>query len=174
MLPDLTISSSVIGERVVSSRKTRIIVGEIQKIDSIIVGKPLPGSSAPRLALVPVLRIGLDQLGFTKKGTWYKVHFYMSRPCCRPLMILSRLSALRLACEYSHRLIGIAFLGLAWLYCHTSIKWQVDNWDDSKDWTFGGITAGISGMIFLLHYGVRVIKKEREEETGLKRRMKWK
>jgi hypothetical protein len=35
---------------------------------------------------------------------------------------------------------------------------MVDNWDDQKDLTglFWGVTAGISGMVFLLAYVVRV------------------
>jgi hypothetical protein len=71
--------------------------------------------------------------------------------------------SLRLAWEISHRLLGITLLGLAWHNCHTGIEEQVKKWDDSKDWTgvFWGITAGISGLIFVLYYAVRI-----ESATG--------
>jgi hypothetical protein len=60
----------------------------------------------------------------------------------------------RLAWDYGHRLLGMTLLGLAWYGCHSGIEWQVQNWEDQKDLTgvFWGVTAGISGMIFLLAY----------------------
>lgn len=70
----------------------------------------------------------------------------------------SKKSALRLGWEYFHRLLGMLLLGLAWYNCHSGIEWQLANWEDQRDWTgvFWGITAGISGMIFLLAYVIRV------------------
>jgi len=61
--------------------------------------------------------------------------------------------AVRTAWEWSHRLGGFALLGLAWYNCHSGIEWQLQNWEDSKDWTsiFWGITAGISGSIVVLY-----------------------
>jgi hypothetical protein len=58
----------------------------------------------------------------------------------------------RIAWEYSHRLLGMALLGLAWYNCHTGIHEQVESWPESKDWTgvFWGITAGLSGTIIVL------------------------
>jgi hypothetical protein len=64
----------------------------------------------------------------------------------------------RRAWEYGHRFLGILLLGLAWYNCHSGLELMVDNWDDQKDLTglFWGVTAGISGMVFLLAYIVRV------------------
>ena len=67
-------------------------------------------------------------------------------------------SSLRLGWEYSHRLLGMILLGLAWYNCHTGMGLMIDNWDDTKDMTgvFWGITGGITGMIFLLAYVIRI------------------
>jgi hypothetical protein len=67
-------------------------------------------------------------------------------------------SMYRLAWEWTHRLGGVVLVGLAWYNCHTGIEWQVENWNESMDWTsvFWGITAGISGAMFVLAYVVRV------------------
>jgi hypothetical protein len=64
----------------------------------------------------------------------------------------------RWAWEYGHRFLGMLLLGLAWYNCHSGMELMVDNWDDQKDLTglFWGVTAGISGMVFLLAYVVRV------------------
>ena len=64
----------------------------------------------------------------------------------------------RVAWEYGHRLMGMIVLGLSWYNCHSGIEWQVLNWDDQRDLTgvFWGITAAISGTIFILAYVVRV------------------
>jgi len=67
-------------------------------------------------------------------------------------------SMLRLSWEWSHRLLGMALLGMAWYNCHTGIQWQLKNWEDSKDWTgiFWGIAVGITGSIVVLSYGMRL------------------
>ena len=67
-------------------------------------------------------------------------------------------STARLGWEYSHRLLGMVLLGLAWYNCHTGMELMIDNWDDTKDMTgvFWGVTGGITGMIFLLSYVIRI------------------
>jgi hypothetical protein len=66
----------------------------------------------------------------------------------------------RIAWEYSHRLLGVALLGLAWSNVHTGIQLQVESWPESKDWTgiFWGITAGLSGTIIVLAIFMRMRK----------------
>jgi hypothetical protein len=57
----------------------------------------------------------------------------------------------RLAWELSHRLGGMTVLGLAWYNCYSGIKLQVEDWDDTKDWTnvFLGVTATVSSCILI-------------------------
>jgi hypothetical protein len=67
-------------------------------------------------------------------------------------------SLIRLVWEPVHRLLGMALLGLAWYNCHSGIQLQVENYGEKDDLTgaFWGVTAGISGMIFLLKYVLRL------------------
>jgi hypothetical protein len=64
----------------------------------------------------------------------------------------------RLAWEYSHRLLGMLLLALAWYNCQSGIELHVSNYEDQNDYTgaFWGVTGGISGLVFLLAYVVRV------------------
>jgi hypothetical protein len=64
----------------------------------------------------------------------------------------------RLAWEYSHRLFGMVVLGMAWYNCHSGIELHVSNYEDQNDYTgaFWGVTGGISGLVFILAYVVRV------------------
>ena len=77
----------------------------------------------------------------------------MKKPAAEP-----EKSSLRVGWEYSHRLLGMILLGLSWYNCHTGIEWMVQNWEDQNDLTgaFWGVTGGISGMVFLLAYVIRV------------------
>ena len=61
-------------------------------------------------------------------------------------------STARIIWEWTHRILGIALVGLAWYNCHTGIEWQLLNWEDSVDWTilFWTPTAVISGTIIFL------------------------
>ena len=58
------------------------------------------------------------------------------------------------AWKWSHRAMGVLLIFLAWSTCHTGIKWQVKNWEDSLDWTtiFWYPTAMLSGSILILAY----------------------
>ena len=58
------------------------------------------------------------------------------------------------AWKWSHRVMGVLLIFLAWSTCHTGIKWQVKNWEDSLDWTtiFWYPTAMLSGSILMLAY----------------------
>lgn len=66
-------------------------------------------------------------------------------------------STTRRVWEVCHRLGGMILLGLAWYNCDSGIQKQVDEWEDSTDWTnvFWGITVTISGSIFVLTYALR-------------------
>jgi hypothetical protein len=65
---------------------------------------------------------------------------------------------LRVAWDVMHRLVGALVLGLAWYNCHSGIALQVENYGEGDDLTsaFWTVTAGISGTIFVLAYGLRV------------------
>ena len=69
----------------------------------------------------------------------------------------SNQSRLRTGWEWTHRLLGVVLIALAWYNCHTGIEWQIENWEEgeeSKNWigVFWGITIGISGTIFVMTY----------------------
>uniref|UniRef100_A0A6U9ZKQ1 DOMON domain-containing protein n=1 Tax=Pseudo-nitzschia australis TaxID=44445 RepID=A0A6U9ZKQ1_9STRA len=62
--------------------------------------------------------------------------------------------------EYTHRLLGMILLGLAWYNCHSGIVLQAENYDQDDEESllriFWGITGGIAGSIFFVGYVLRV------------------
>lgn len=66
----------------------------------------------------------------------------------------------RIAWEISHRLIGLALLGLAWYNCTSGIELQEEKYDETVDWSaiFWGVTGGISGVIFVAHVSLKAVK----------------
>lgn len=62
--------------------------------------------------------------------------------------------------EYTHRLLGIILLGLAWYNCHSGIVLQAENYDQDNQESllkiFWGITGAIVGTIFGIGYVMRL------------------
>eukprot|EP00536_Pseudo-nitzschia_multiseries_P003435 jgi/Psemu1/301964/fgenesh1_kg.53_\ len=62
--------------------------------------------------------------------------------------------------EYTHRMLGILLLGLAWCNCHTGIILQADEYPQYDEGSllkfFWGITASIAGTILLMGCLLRV------------------
>lgn len=62
--------------------------------------------------------------------------------------------------EYTHRLLGIVLLGLAWYNCHSGIVLQAENYDQDDEESmikiFWSITGCITGSIVFVGYVMRV------------------
>ena len=79
---------------------------------------------------------------------------------CTTTSISGRVLYARKYWEYTHRLLGMILLGLAWYNCHSGIVLQAENYDQDDEESllkiFWSITGGIAGSIFFVGYVLRV------------------